>query len=68
MNMMTLNHVYDQWISRLIKMNANYAKEYNDKDRISYQQHAREVRMEAEKYSNCVVIKSSWEDWNGKKK
>lgn len=67
-SMNVLVHTYNQWISRLIDMNANYEKKYSDKDRISYQRQAREVRMNAEKYSNCSVTKSSWEDWNGKKR
>lgn len=67
-NMMSLIHTYNNWISRLIKMNAQYDKAYNNSDRIRYQKEARSVREFAEQFDNCAVHKSSWEDWDGRRK
>ncbi len=67
-HMSSLAHTYQNWISRLIDMNAHYEKKYNNSDRIRYQKEARSVRQLAEQYDNCSVFKSSWEDWDGRKK
>lgn len=67
-NMSSLAHTYRNWISRLIDMNAHYEKKYNDSERIRYQKEARSVRQLAEQYDNCSVFKSTWEDWDGRKK
>lgn len=67
-NMISLVHTYNNWISRLIKMNAQYERTYNNSDRIRYQKEARSVRQFAEQYDNCAVYKSSWEDWDGRKR
>lgn len=64
-HMSSLAHTYQNWISRLIKMNAQYKEKYNDSERIRYQKEARSVRQLAEQYDNCSVFKSSWEDWDG---
>lgn len=65
--MSTLRYTYDKYISRLIDMNVNYEKKYNNKERIECQRKARDIRITAEKYSNCSVFKSKWEDWDGSK-
>lgn len=65
--MSTLRYTYDKYISRLIDMNVNYEKKYNNKERIECQREARDIRITAEKYSNCSVFKSKWEDWDGSK-
>lgn len=67
-HMTSLVHTYNAWISRLIQMNAQYERTYNDSDRIRYQKEARSVRQHAEQFDNCAVYKSSWEDWNGRRK
>lgn len=66
-NMNSLRYTYDKWISRLIDMNVNYEKKYNNSERIKCQQEARDIRIMAEQYSNCSVFKSKWEDWDGRK-
>lgn len=55
-NMISLVHTYNYCILRLIKMNAQYERTYNNSDRIRYQ---KEARMCANLPSNMTTAPST---------